>query len=162
MAIEQINAITALLKAEAMTDMIKEELDWGIDNGLGLVKKDVNEEINDELEETNQNMLKIETFFGTYNCKLSMQKYSNNGNTAIRILSKNEEFDFWEPFAMLTVNFKKLSEDYAYLDTNNCPWAEELMEEYNLGEPTDIFEMSGWCVYPMYKLNLEEIQKYIG
>ena len=106
-------------------------------------------------------MLKINTFFGSYDCVLSVNKYSNNNNTAIQILSKDEEFDCFVPFATLTKNFDKLDENYAYLDTNNCPWAEELVEEYNLGEPTDMFEMSGWCVYPMYKLNLEEIQKYV-
>ena len=105
--------------------------------------------------------IKIETFFGTFDCKLSVNKYTNNGNTAIQIFSKNEEFDFWEPFAMLTVNLdKKLDEGYAYLDINSFREAEAFVIKNNLGEFAEDYGFSGFCVYPLFKLNMEEIQKY--
>ena len=48
----------------------------------------------------------------------------------------------------------------AYIDTNNCPWAESILTENNWGVPTGKQMASGFCIYPLYKLNLEEISKY--
>lgn len=102
----------------------------------------------------------IESYGEKYTCAFDVAKYSNNGNTAIRILYYDKDFDCYMPYATLTVNFKKLPENMVYLDTNNCPWAEDIVEELNLGEPTDCFEFSGFCVYPQYRLNIDKIKEY--
>lgn len=47
----------------------------------------------------------------------------------------------------------------AYLDTNNCSWVEDIMEKYGLGEFTGKSRQSGFCVYPLYKLNLKAIKE---
>ena len=75
--------------------------------------------------------------------------YRNNGNLAIRLMTYEGE-----PWATLTVNLdRKLQEDLAYVDTNNCPWAEEFIEKYKLGEHTGSYGNSGYCIYPLYKFD---------
>ena len=50
------------------------------------------------------------------------------------------------------MNFdEKLPEDYAYVDTNNMPNAEQFIEENKLGEFVGKYKMSGFCCYPLYK-----------
>ena len=73
-----------------------------------------------------------------------------NGNLAIAI-----ELEDGEPFATLTVNIDILMPDYAFVDTNNCPWAEEFIKENNLGEFTGTVRKSGYCSYPLYKFYKE-------
>ena len=75
--------------------------------------------------------------------------------------------DLWNdvegPIARLTVCLSKkgkISGTESYLDTNNCPWAEQFVEEYNLGEITDDVGFSGFCMYPKVKWNLTELEKY--
>ena len=72
--------------------------------------------------------------------------YYNNGNLAIQLMCDEG------PFAMLTVNLNtKLAADEAYVDINNCPWAEAFIEENNLGKDTGKVGFSGFCCYPLYK-----------
>ena len=85
---------------------------------------------------------------------INIGKYSRNNNTAIS-LDCNEG-----KFATITVNFNEnLDEGMAYLDTNNCPWVEDIMKKYGLGEFTGKSRQSGFCVYPLYKLNLKAIKE---
>ena len=98
-------------------------------------------------------MYKVETQFGNYNVRLVKKNYVNNGNLAIRMIDEDEF-----PFATLTVNLGgKLADDVAYVDVNNCPWAEDFIEGNNLGVPTGMIGMSGWCFYPQYKFDLSKI-----
>ena len=67
----------------------------------------------------------------------------------------------WEDFAVITVNLvnspygdvKYQDESHAYIDTNNCPWAEEFLQENGIAnpDPRDIYGMSGYCTYPLYE-----------
>lgn len=101
-------------------------------------------------------MFKCETMFGSYMLELEKKQYADNGNLAIQAYCNTEGFR--EPFARLTVNLgRKLADDVAYVDTNNCPWAEEFIEENGLGVPTDRIGQSGWCFYPQYKFDLSKI-----
>ena len=85
---------------------------------------------------------------------INIGKYSYNNNTAIS-LDCNEG-----AFATITVNLdESLDEDMAYLDTNNCSWVEDIMEKYCLGEPTGKYKQSGFCIYPLYKLDLKAIKE---
>ena len=63
----------------------------------------------------------IKMYNEKYTCVFDIAKYINNGNTAIRILYYDKEFECYMPYAMLTVNFEELPESMVYLDTNNCP-----------------------------------------
>lgn len=93
--------------------------------------------------------------------RIELQKYANNSNLAIQLYCDNEGFE--EPFAMLTVNLlnrDRLNENMAYVDTNNCPWAEDFIKEYNLGKNTGKTLASGYCIYPLYEFNLNELRKY--
>ena len=65
------------------------------------------------------------------------------------------------PYAILTVNLsQKCKPNCAFVDTNNCPWAENFIEKYKLGMPTGDMKMSGFCIYPEYEFDLAEIAKY--
>ena len=62
---------------------------------------------------------------------------------------------------MLTVNLgEKLTDGEAYVDTNNIPNAEEFIAEYELGTPLGVLRRSGFCEYPLYNFNLENVKKY--
>ena len=94
------------------------------------------------------------TDFGTYEVNISRSTYRNNGNLAIILDSPTEG-----PFATLTVNLDgpKLSKNYAFVDTNNCPWAEAFIKEHGLGKPTGTVGYSGYCQYPLYEFDLSKL-----
>lgn len=95
--------------------------------------------------------MKYTSPFGEYEVTVQREKYYN-GNLCIQLMCYDKEYDFWEPYGRLTVNFEeKLPEGMAYVDTNNLPNAEEFIEKYHLGEFQDKFKMSGFCCYPLYK-----------
>lgn len=48
----------------------------------------------------------------------------------------------------------------AYIDTNNCSWAEDFLVDNDFGLPTGEYKASGFCIYPLYQLDLEKIGKY--
>ena len=98
-------------------------------------------------------MYHVKTFFGEYDVEIRKQKYYDNKNLAIDLFDPVEG-----PFARLTVNLGvKLPENMAYVDTNNCRWAEEFIEENGLGKPTGDFGASGYCVYPLYEFYLDKM-----
>lgn len=87
-----------------------------------------------------------------YKVHIKRCTYANNGNLAIQLL---EDDGF--PFATLTVNLEeKLPHGYAYVDTNNCPWAVDFIEDNNLGEFAGAHGVSGFCAYPLFKFYEEE------
>lgn len=60
-----------------------------------------------------------------------------------------------ELYADITVNLNHpcASSEYAFIDINNCPWAEAMILEMGIGQPTGITERSGFCTYPLYRFN---------
>ena len=89
-----------------------------------------------------------------YNLHIKRFTYTNNGNLAICLLEDDRA-----PFATLTVNLEeKLPHGYAYVDTNNCPWAVDFIDDNNLGEFVGAYGQSGFCTYPLYKFNEEVIE----
>ena len=97
----------------------------------------------------------VKTQFGTYEVNTEIAKYANNDTLAIQLWDEDG------PFAMLTVNISDAHrEGCQYVDINNCPWAEQFIEQYKLGEHTGNYGMSGFCFYPEYKFNIEELNKY--
>ena len=91
-----------------------------------------------------------------YNIKeMNIRSYSNN-NTALELVCEDGT-----PLAIITVNLGDLLErNMAYIDTNNCPWAENFLVDNDFGLPTGEYKVSGFCIYPLYQLYLERISKY--
>ena len=97
-------------------------------------------------------MFTAKTDFSEYDVYLELNEYVEYNNTCLSLWS-----DDVGPVATLTVNIDKLDKGFAYIDTNNCPWAEKFLTENGLAEPTGKFGRSGYCTYPLYKLNMEKI-----
>lgn len=79
-----------------------------------------------------------------------------NGNLTITLDSLSEG-----PFATLTTNLDESSDlpkDCAFVDIDNCPWAQDFIESNDLGKPTGDIEISGWCMYLAYKFDLEKMR----
>ena len=99
--------------------------------------------------------MKVRSWGTEYEVNVNFTKYTD-GNLTITMDCLDEEFNCWMPFARLTVNLGgRMKPGYAYLDVNNCPWAEEFVAEYGLGEPTGDVCASGLCVYPLYKFDVK-------
>ena len=83
--------------------------------------------------------------------------YQDNGALAIILTCDNGEV-----YGVLTKNLPEsshLAVNEAYVDTNNCRWAHDLIIKNGLGQPTGKSIRSGWCVYPAYRFNFDKIPK---
>jgi hypothetical protein len=101
--------------------------------------------------------MKVKTLYGEYEVTLEVARYTN-GNLAIEL---NDAED-GTPFATITTNtgdvFKSNNDgitEYALIDTNNCPWAEDFLREYCLGSETGEYIPSGFCLYPIWEINMD-------
>ena len=102
--------------------------------------------------------MSVNTDYGTYsNCMISVEHYIADDSLAIEIVNDTDGC-----IARITVclNQKGIGEDCAFVDTNNCPWAEDFIEAYGLGTYTGESRISGFCTYPLYRFNMEELKKY--
>ena len=93
--------------------------------------------------------------------------YQTDDNTlAIDLVST-----YGEPITRLTVcvnngyKISKAPDNISFIDIYNNPTAMNFIDEYKLGEPVRIngrivVYKSGFCVYPLYKFNLDELRKY--
>lgn len=98
----------------------------------------------------------IETPYGKYE-GLSLTKGRYQGKApAIQIWT-----DEGELFATPTINLQdnSLAENEAYLDTNNCPWAVEFVENNKLGERTGKTRGKGFCTYPLVRFDMEKLNE---
>ena len=96
-------------------------------------------------------------FFGeSMKVMLSKKKYGN-GNLAICVDYFDEDLQNWLPDGKLTVNLGPVEAGYAYVDTENRPWAESLIEKNGLGYDTGKIRISGFSCFPLYKFNEEMI-----
>lgn len=103
-------------------------------------------------------MFNVQTQYEKYeNCVLSVGRYANNNHIALFVMSDKG------PVAVLTVNIDRIEnfpEDCSCIDTNNFPEGMDLIEELGIGEPCGALA-SGFCIYPIYKFNLEKIKNYM-
>ena len=103
---------------------------------------------------------------GEYKIKLQLTRYRNDNSLTITAMRYEEEYQYWEPYATLTVNLNyddcdPAPEDCAYLNTNNNPGVEEFVNENKLGEFTGIRKQSGYCTYPLYRFDMAKIRSII-
>lgn len=98
-----------------------------------------------------------------YTCNIYDKKYKvnlykahyNNNDTAFYIKGKNVE-------EVITVCIPhsgiELTEELAFIDINNCPWAIQFLIENNLAVPLYINVGSGFVSYPLYKFDLTKVR----
>lgn len=106
-------------------------------------------------------MIEIKTMFKTYkDCYLDISKYVCDGRIAIQAWNMEDG-----PIATLTVcldDHRRTSlKDETYIDTNNCPFAPGLLKKYGIATETGKFGFSGYCCYPLMKINMEETSKHV-
>lgn len=105
--------------------------------------------------------LELNAWGQTHKITLSTDTYANNGNLAVQMWCHDDE-EFPEPWSMLTVNLtRKCKPNCAFIDINNngdsiIDW----LIANNLGTDTGVFEISGFCIYPMFEFNMDELKKY--
>lgn len=102
--------------------------------------------------------MKVISYGETYDVEVFRTTYQSNDSLAIILRDAHTG----EPFATLTVNLPDGAfgdKHYAFVDTNNCPWAEEFIKENELGEPTGLLGHSGYCEYPLYEFYIDKIEE---
>lgn len=82
---------------------------------------------------------------------------------ALELYQVDEGSGDMEPYACLTTSFGEFIgiKDSAYIDTNNCPFAEQLLEQ-GIAEPTGLSKTSGFCQYPLWIFKKEFLQEVGG
>ena len=93
------------------------------------------------------------------NCILELNRYADNGHIAVSIFSLTDG-----PFANVTVNLPETRQfpyNYGFVDTNNFPEVEDLIYELGIGKVTQYRACSGFCIYPLYEFDEDEILKYV-
>lgn len=105
------------------------------------------------------NKLFVFPFLGTdYKIWLKEEHYASNGNLALEAYT-----DKGEPFATISVNLEGVltpaeGKDHICLDTNNLPEKSfDGLVEAGVLTPTGLVAHSGFCKYPIYKVDLSKI-----
>ena len=101
----------------------------------------------------------VKTRWRTYNnCVLFMDRYAINSHIVLRIFTDEG------PLASLTVNLpetRRYPNNFGFLDVNNFPEAETVVNSLGIGKETGILAASGFCVYPLYEFDIEKIKEMI-
>lgn len=93
------------------------------------------------------------------NCILTLGRYQNNDHIAVSVYSLDEG-----PFANITVNIDSTDsqpKNFGFVDTNNFPEAEAIIEKLKIGRKTGQYGASGFCMYPLYEFDEKAIKKYV-
>lgn len=99
----------------------------------------------------------LRTTFGVYTgVYLQVGKYRADDSVAIQVRNQQDG-----PIATITVCLcdRNLGEGEAYIDTNNCPWAVDFIEQEGLGKRTGRTGQSGYCTYPVVKFDMEKVKE---
>ena len=106
--------------------------------------------------------LKLNAWGAEHEITFELHKYAENDNLAIEMMCWDEE-EFPEPWSMLTVNLSvKCKPNCAYIDTNNNGYTIiEWLIENKLGNITGVLGFSGFCTYPEFEFDMDELKKYV-
>lgn len=104
--------------------------------------------------------LKLKAWGEEHEIILSIEHYADNNNLAIQMW--HIEDGVLLPWSILTVNTdKRCKPNCAFIDTNNNgDHMIEWLEKYNLGMQTGNFNVSGYCIYPEFEFDMDEVMKY--
>ena len=95
----------------------------------------------------------------THNFYLVADTYCNNDALAIVVMEVMPD-GTEEQFDVITVNLPsdiiEEEKNLAYIDTNNCSWAEKMLKQHRFAKDTGICGYSGYCAYPLYEFNLDK------
>lgn len=103
-----------------------------------------------------------------YEVKIIKSNYLQDHNLYIGLVYRDYMPDFcntaeyWAPYCDITVNITKLPDNQACIDVNNlgdyiCDW----LIENKLAKPTNKVARSGFCTYPIFEFDLNEVNKYL-
>lgn len=108
------------------------------------------------------NTLNLSKYGSDHPITFELATYADNGNLYVGMIT--HEDGYAEPWSNLTVNLGvKLEPNIAFIDTNNNGW--EIIDwlvKNKLGEPTKLEMISGYCTYPEFQFNMEELMKYVS
>lgn len=99
----------------------------------------------------------LTTKYETYeNCYLLKGNYMADNSIALEIWNDEEG-----PIADITTCLGNAIKGCSFIDTNNSPWAEELVMELGIALPTGSSGISGFCVYPLYEFDENKVNEYV-
>lgn len=106
-------------------------------------------------------MINLRKYGNNHPMTFELSKYCENENLYVGLITNEEGYP--EPWSNLTVNLSvKCADDCAFIDTNNN--GDEIITwlvSNKLGKPTGRIKASGWCTYPEFKFNVDELMKHV-
>lgn len=87
--------------------------------------------------------------------KIHAGRYATFDNLVLTLFDPEEG-----PFSNITVNIEPLPVDEFAVDINNFPGAIDILHYNNIAHPTEKVLRSGFCIYPVWKLNEEVLKEY--
>lgn len=102
----------------------------------------------------------LEKYGGQHPMTFRLSSYLENDNLYVGMITHEDGYP--EPWSDLTVNLSVVcNKNTAYIDTNNngteiIDW----LESNKLGHLTGDVMRSGWCLYPEFEFDIEELLKY--
>lgn len=99
----------------------------------------------------------LTTEYATYkDCYFIINKYQKSDSVALEIWNDEDG-----PIARITTYITQVFKaNEAYLDTNNCPWAEELVKKLGIAEYANGVASSGFCIYRLYEFDMDKVKEY--
>lgn len=99
-----------------------------------------------------------------YDVAFKLDRYLANNSLALEFYYADG--DCYLPFFLATVCLPdftppSLNGDFVYLDVNNVPGVLEFMLLHDLCSAPISYAPSGFCLYPLVRLNLETIKLYL-
>lgn len=89
--------------------------------------------------------------------KLIALSYQTTDTLAVEAIDENGE-----TFADITVCLgQPLMPGFAFIDTNNCRWAEEMLRKNGIAKPArnGACMASGYCTYPLYEFDMSKFSE---
>lgn len=103
---------------------------------------------------------KFRMWQGEEDCHIVLAKYVADGSLAILLESAVDGSPVTTLTTCLYYDDIPVESNYCYIDTNNNLYAEEFIQQNHLGEPVrnrigqPIYGTSGFCKYPLYKMDM--------